>query len=96
MSDILLLAGVALGALSVIMAIFSVLRTEPPRGAALTLVLAIALLIVSAWTDSRPFGITAIRESGQRLIDGEISLGAGPAGAPAPDAAAPAGDALGQ
>ena len=38
MSDILLLLGAALCALSVLMAIVSLLRTQPPRGAAIALV----------------------------------------------------------
>lgn len=84
MSDILLLAGVALCLLSVLAAIYSLARTEAPRGAAISLVLGIALLIGGAWLDDRPFGIEAIRESGQRLVDGDIALGTDPVTAPDP------------
>ena len=48
MSDILLLLGAALCALSVLMAIVSLLRTQPPRGAAIALVLGIVLMFSGA------------------------------------------------
>lgn len=76
MSDILLLAGVVLCLLSVPVAIVSLARTEPPRGAAISLVLGLLLLVAGAWLDNRPFGIESIRESGQRLLDGNIRLDA--------------------
>ena len=49
MSDILLLGGVALCLLSVLWAVVQLLRTEPPRAAAIMLVLGIALLFLGAY-----------------------------------------------
>lgn len=90
MIDILLLAGVALCVLSVLLAIVSVVRTRAPRGAAILLVLGIALAFAGTWLDQRPFGIPALQESWQRLLNGQVSLGTDPVTAPAPEAAAPA------
>ena len=90
MTDILLLAGVALCVLSVLLAIVSVVRTRAPRGAAILLVLGIALAFAGTWLDQRPFGIPALQESWQRLLNGQVSLSTDPVTAPAPEAAAPA------
>lgn len=90
MIDILLLAGVALCVLSVLLAIVSVVRTRAPRGAAILLVLGIALAFAGTWLDQRPFGIPALQESWQRLLNGQVSLSTDPVTAPAPEAAAPA------
>ncbi|SMG51101.1 hypothetical protein [Paracoccus sp. J56] len=84
MIDILLLAGVALCALSVLLAIISVARTQAPRGAAVLLVLGIVLLLVGGWRDDRPFGLETLKESWQRLMKGEVSLSTDPVTAPAP------------
>ncbi|WP_104491713.1 hypothetical protein [Paracoccus denitrificans] len=88
MIDILLLAGAALCALSVLMAIVSVVRTQAPRGAALLLVLGIVLLFAAAWLDPRPFGIQSLEESWQRLVSGQVMTGTDPVTAPAPEAPA--------
>lgn len=96
MIDILLLAGVALCALSVLLAILSVARTQAPRGAAILLVLGIVLLLAGGWLDQRPFGIQSLQESWQRLVNGEVTTGTDPVTAPAPEAPAeeaPAGEA---
>lgn len=96
MIDILLLAGVALCALSVLLAILSVARTQAPRGAAILLVLGIVLLLAGGWLDQRPFGIQSLQESWQRLVNGEVTTGTDPVAAPAPEAPAeeaPAGEA---
>ncbi|WP_134725189.1 hypothetical protein [Paracoccus luteus] len=74
MSDILILAGTALMALSVILAIAALARTEPPRGAAITFVLGIAALLGGAWTDPTPFQVQDLGLAWQRLIGGQISL----------------------
>ena len=92
MIDILLLAGVALCVLSVLAAIISVARTRAPRGAALLLVLGIALGFAGAWLDQRPFGVESLEESWDRLVKGEIALAPAPA-AEAPAAEAPAAEA---
>ncbi|RCW81003.1 hypothetical protein [Paracoccus lutimaris] len=84
MSDILLLVGAALCALSVLMAIASVLRTQPPRAAAIALVLGIVLMFGGATLAQEPFGIETLTGAGQRLIDGQISLGTDTVSAPPP------------
>lgn len=89
MIDILLVAGVAFCALSVLMAIVSVARTQAPRGAALALVLGIALMFAGTWLDQRPFGVDTLSESWQRLVSGE-SLGNDGVTAPAPTETTPA------
>lgn len=89
MIDILLLAGVALCVLSVLMAVVSVARTRAPRGAAIALVLGLVLAFAGAWLDPRPFGVETLRESWQRLVDGQISLSPDPVTAPVPETAAP-------
>jgi len=85
MTDILLLAGLALCVLSVLMAIVSVARIQAPRGAAILLVLGIALLLAGSWLDQRPFGIRAVQESWRRLVRGEVT---DPVPAASPDAPA--------
>ncbi|SIQ34516.1 hypothetical protein SAMN05421641_106153 [Paracoccus thiocyanatus] len=87
MIDILLLAGVALCALSVLLAIVSVARTQAPRGAAILLVLGIVLMFAAAWLDQRPFGLHSVQESWQRLVNGQVTVGADPVTAPAPETA---------
>ena len=84
MSDILLLAGIALCLLSVLAAVYALARTEAPRAAAIALVLGILFLIGGAWLDDRPFGIESIRESGERLVNGDIGLGVDTVTAPPP------------
>ena len=81
MSDVLLLAGMALCALSVLMAVISVLRMQAPRGAAITLILGILLMFGGAKLSPEPFGVTSLTGAGQRLIDGQIRLGGNPASA---------------
>ena len=57
MSDILILLSTALMALSVILAIASLARTEPPRGAAIAFVFGLAALFAGAWIDPPPFRV---------------------------------------
>ncbi|WP_240540186.1 hypothetical protein [Paracoccus sp. pheM1] len=90
MIDILLLAGVALCVLSVLMAIVSVARTQAPRGAAILLVLGLAMLLAGGWLDQRPFGVQSLQESWQRLVNGQVTTGTDPVTAPAPEAPAEA------
>lgn len=75
MSDILLLLGAALGALSVLMAIVSVMRTQPPRAAAIALVLGVVLMFAGVWMSERPFGVETLTGAAQRLVDGQIGQG---------------------
>ena len=88
MIDLLLLAGVALCALSVVMAVVSVARTRAPRGAALALVLGIAALFAASWLDERPFGWRSVCDAWERLVSGK-SFGADPVLPPAEPAAEP-------
>lgn len=74
MIDILLLAGVALGALSVLLAIVSLARTRAPRGAAITLVLGIALIFAATWLGRQPFNMASVMESWQRLRSGQVTM----------------------
>jgi len=55
MSDLLLLAGVALCLLSVVLAVVQLLQTQPPRAAILALLGGIVLLFARAWMDPEPF-----------------------------------------
>ncbi|AYE99847.1 hypothetical protein [Paracoccus yeei] len=88
MIDLLLLAGVALCALSVVMAVVSVARTRAPRGAALALVLGIVALFAASWLDERPFGWRSVCDAWERLVSGK-SFGADPVLPPAEPAAEP-------
>lgn len=55
MSDLLLLAGIALCLLSVVLAVVQLLQTQPPRAAILALLGGIVLLFAGAWMDPEPF-----------------------------------------
>lgn len=91
MSDILLLVGVALAALSVLLAIMSLARTEPPRGAAITLILGIALMFGGAKLSAAPLSVDLLTGAWQRLMNGQITLDQAPAETPvATPTAAPA------
>lgn len=74
MSDILILAGTALMALSVILAIASLARTEPPRAAAIAFVFGMAAMFVGAWLEPTPFRVQDLGLAWQRLLAGEIHL----------------------
>lgn len=87
MIDILLLAGVALCALSVLLAIVSVVRTQAPRGAAIALALGLVLLFVGSWRDPRQLGLQTLYESWHRLVNGQVVLGTDPVTTPAPETA---------
>ena len=88
MIDLLLLAGVALCALSVVMAVVSVARTRAPRGAALALGLGIVALFAASWLDERPIGWRSVCDAWERLVSGK-SFGADPVLPPAEPAAEP-------
>lgn len=74
MSDVLILLGTALMAVSVILAIVSLARIEPPRGAAIAFVLGIAALFLGAWMDPTPFRVQDLGEAWQRLLAGQVRL----------------------
>ena len=71
MIDILLLAGIALMALSVPMAVISLMRTEPPRLAAGMFILGIVALLFAAWLDPDPFRLQHIGGAWARLTSGQ-------------------------
>ncbi|SNT74456.1 hypothetical protein [Paracoccus seriniphilus] len=55
MSDYLLLGGVALCAVSIVLAVIQLLRTEPPRAAVITLIVGIVLIFAGAYCNPDPF-----------------------------------------
>lgn len=87
MTEIIILVGTGLCALSVVMAIIAVAQTRAPRGAAIALVLGIAALFGGAMTSQEPFNIDAVTGAWQNLLAGKISLTPDPVTAPAPEAA---------
>lgn len=74
MTDLLLIAGTALCALSVLMAAFAVARTEAPRTAAGMLVLGILLMFLGAFLSPTPFVVQDIPAAWQNLMAGRVSL----------------------
>lgn len=67
MQDILMLAGLALCALSVIVGVVQLMRTEPPRSAAILLVLGVAALFGSAWLGGQMPSVEAVTGAVARL-----------------------------
>ncbi|TRW99532.1 hypothetical protein FNJ84_02335 [Paracoccus sp. M683] len=55
MTDLLLLGGAALCALSLVVAVVQLLRTEPPRAAAILLLLGIVAMFAGAYLKEGPF-----------------------------------------
>lgn len=74
MSDLFILLGTVLMALSVVLAIASLARTEPPRGAAIAFVIGVAALFAGAWLEPTPFRVQDLGLAWQRLLNGEIRL----------------------
>ncbi|RJL20138.1 hypothetical protein [Paracoccus siganidrum] len=85
MSDYLLLGGIALGVLSILVAVVQLLQTRPPRAAAITLVLAIVALLAGAWLAPEPFRLSQICDAWTRVTGGVVA----PAEQAAPEAAEP-------
>ena len=73
MSDFLLLAGFGLCLLSVIWAVVQLLRTEPPRAAAIMLVLGIALLVAGAVTQPDGFQPGDVMRAWQGVTGGDTA-----------------------
>lgn len=82
MSDYLLLGGIALGVLSIVVAVVQLLQTRPPRAAAITLVLAIVALLAGAWLAPEPFRLSQICDAWTRVTGGVVA----PAEQAAPEA----------
>lgn len=68
MSDLLLLGGVVLCALSVIIAVIQLVRMEPPRVAAILLVLGIAVMFAGAHLAPGPFQLGDFADAWGRLV----------------------------
>lgn len=73
MSDYLLLGGVALGVLSIIVAVVQLLQTRPPRAAAIILVLAIVALLSGAYLSPRPMGLAQLCDAWARVTGGSVA-----------------------
>ncbi len=73
--DLLLLGGVALCVISVIAAVIQLLQTQPPRGAAITLVIGIVLLFAGAYYSPEPFKPQSILSAWQRVSGGDGAAG---------------------
>lgn len=73
MSDLLLLGGVALCVLSIILAVIQLLRTEPPRAAAITLILGIAAILAAAYLVPDPVGVTDLAGAWARVTGTAVS-----------------------
>ncbi|AUH65636.1 hypothetical protein [Paracoccus zhejiangensis] len=71
MSDLLLLGGVVLCALSVILAVIQLIRMEPPRVAAILLCLGIAVMFAGAHLAPGPFQLGDFAGAWDRLQGGE-------------------------
>lgn len=72
MIDILLLAGIALMALSLLVAVVALLRTEPPRLAAGMFIVGIMALLLAAWLDPDPFRVQHVAGAWARLTAGQV------------------------
>lgn len=70
MSDLLLLGGIALCVISVLVAVVQLLRTHPPRAAAILLVVGIAAIFAAAYLGPQPFGLEQIPQAWARLAGG--------------------------
>lgn len=74
MSDLLLLGGIALCLLSVIVAVVQLLRTQPPRAAAILLVLGIAAFFAAAYLSPEPFSLEQIPQAWARLTGSATTM----------------------
>ena len=72
MTDLLLLAGVLLCLLSIPLALVALLQTRPPRTAAASLVLGLALMFLAAWLAPEGFRMQDIGDAWTRLSTGQI------------------------
>lgn len=74
MTDILLLLGTGLCLLSLLLAVISLARTEPPRGAAAAFVFGIGAILLAAWLDPAPFRVQNVEAAWSRLLSGDLRL----------------------
>lgn len=73
MSDLLLLAGVALCLLSVVLAVIQLMQTHPPRAAVLALLGGIVLLFAGAYIDPEPFSPADIPAALETVTGGNMA-----------------------
>ena len=85
LSDLAVLAGVALAALSVVLAVVALAQTRPPRGGALALVAGIALFGLGAWASTQPVTPAMICDAWTRVTSTKETPGPAPVPEPAPD-----------
>lgn len=94
LSDLAVLAGAALAALSVVLVIVALAQTRAPRGGALALVAGILLLALGAWASTQPVTPAMIGDAWARITSAKPAPGPAPVPEPAadaaPDTAAPA------
>lgn len=74
MTDILLLLGTGLCVLSILLAVVSLARTEPPRMAAAALVFGLGAIFLAAWLDPAPLGVQDVGAAWSRLLSGDIRV----------------------
>ncbi|MFV0359448.1 hypothetical protein [Tropicimonas sp.] len=70
MSDLLLLGGVVLCALSLIVALVQLIRMEPPRAAVIVLILGIVAMFAGAYLSPAPVTLETIPAAWMRLTSG--------------------------
>ncbi len=70
MSDYLLLAGVALCAISVVVAVLQLLQTRAPRAAVILLLLGIVALFAGARSSTDPFSAQTLTSAWARVTQG--------------------------
>ena len=74
MIDLMLLAGTALCAISIAMAIVAVLQTRAPRGAAIIVVRGLVVLFSAARMEPSAVNSQNLLDAWQRLFAGEITF----------------------
>lgn len=67
MTDFMLLGGIALCAISVILAVVQLMRMQPPRAAAVTLIIGVVLIFVAAYLDPEAFQASGIFNAWSKL-----------------------------
>lgn len=91
LSDLAVLAGIALAVLSVVLAVVALAQTRPPRGGALALVAGIVLFGLGAWASTQPITPAMVCDAWTRVTSTKQTPGPAPV-EPAPDAAPDATD----
>lgn len=85
LSDLAVLAGAALAALSVVLVIVALAQTRAPRGGALALVAGILLLALGAWASTQPVTPAMIGDAWARVTSAKPMPGPAPVPEPQVD-----------